>query len=145
MFGWMRRFLWGKPAEKPTPKPEPEWFGRFLSPDEIVDDMVKHIISNPEIVKIWCDPESFTLAGLFEPGRKWKTDPNPNAGRLAFVPMNIRNWYGLWREDCPYTEIKVPVVENGIITDPRFPDNLSGKIIEDVKKRVVAFKEALPT
>jgi hypothetical protein len=123
----------------PEPRQDPKWYGRYLSPDEIVDDMVKEILASPEAVKVWSDPESFNLAGLFTKDKKWRTD-NPNAGKLFDVGQKIRNWYGLWHTECPYTEVENPVIGTKdnvpVITDPRFPDNLSAQIVERIRMRV---------
>ena len=65
-------------------------------------------------------------------------DPNApeHAGCMMQVGMAIRNHYRLWRDDCPYTLADGPDLQivDGIITDPRHPDNFSGRIIERVRK-----------
>jgi len=58
------------------------------------------------------------------------------------VGMQVRNYYGLWHVSCPYTKCgdsgrPAPLdleITDGIITDPLFPDNMSARIIERVRK-----------
>lgn len=73
--------------------------------------------------------------------------PRPSGrGAVTFISMTVRNWYGLWRDECPHTITSGPGLEitDGVITDPRFPDNLSGRIIDRVNAALAADVEAGP-
>ena len=43
----------------------------------------------------------------------------------------IRNYFRLWEPENPYTRIDGPdlVIENGVITDPLFPDQVSNEVM----------------
>lgn len=127
-----------------TTNPTQQWHGTYLSEDEIVVDMLARIKSDPDGVKIWNDPASWKLP-YDERGRFAETAPE-HAGSLMFVGMTVRNWYGLWKDECPHTITNGPDLEitDGIITDPRFPDNLSGRIIDRVRAVLAAETEARP-
>jgi hypothetical protein len=113
------------------------WHGKYLNEEEIAADMIAKIRANiakiranPEGVKVWLDPISWEL-----PRSNYEELP-PHAGALMNVGMQVRNYYGLWHPECPYTKTSGDDLEvkDGIITDPRFPDNLSARIIERVRK-----------
>ena len=64
-----------------------------------------------------------------------KEDPE-HAGCLMFAGMSIRNFYGLWHASNPHTAFGTDEdleITGGIVTDPRHPDNVSGRIIDRVK------------
>lgn len=154
MFGWMKRLdAWldaNNPFQceeldyrlkKPPPvSPEPgEWVGRHLSENEIIDDLLAKIRSDEETVTLWKSDDSFHLPyQLTEPDG---TEPSKGAGSLMFVGMPIRNWYGLWHPENPYTKIVDCRIEDEIITDPRHPDNFSGRIIGRVRKVLICGAE----
>lgn len=46
--------------------------------------------------------------------------------------MDIRNTYGLWDFENPHVALRPPKMENGVVTDPKFPDNMSQRIIEKI-------------
>jgi hypothetical protein len=106
------------------------WHGKYLNEEEIAADMIAKIRANPEGVKVWLDPISWEL-----PYSDYKVLP-PHAGALMNVGMQVRNYYGLWHPECPYTKTGGADLEvkDGIITDPMFPDNLSMRIIDRVRK-----------
>jgi hypothetical protein len=67
--------------------------------------------------------------------------PHPDADaaeRIAvtygrtMVGRQIRNTYGLWEKGNPYVDLDAAPNAEGIVDDPKFPDNLSGKIVEAV-------------
>jgi len=106
------------------------WHGKYLNEEEIAADMIAKIRANPEGVKVWLDPVSWKM-----PYGDYKELP-PHAGALINVGMQVRNYYGLWHPECPYTKPGSADLEvkDGIITDPMFPDNLSMRVIERVRK-----------
>lgn len=116
------------------------WPGRYLSEDEIVADMLANIKADPEGVKVWRDPRSWSLRLRLINGRP-DPDAPAHAGCLAFVGMDVRNYYGL----CPHTEFRSDELEivDGVITDPRHPDNVSGRIIDRVRKALGAEQETV--
>lgn len=57
-------------------------------------------------------------------------------GCLHYAGMSIRNYYGLWDKKNPYTLINPPPNAEGIIDHPLHPDNLSGRIIDRVRKAI---------
>lgn len=128
MIGWLKRLFSRPPAEQ---RKEPKWHGTFLSEDEIVADMVAKIRADPRALKVWRDPASHGPLQLNNP------EACENAGALMFAGMGVRNWYGLWKPECPYTENENCVVENGVIIDPRFADNVSGRIMDRVAEELM--------
>jgi len=124
-FGWLKSLL--RTARRSR------WRGVFLSEDEIVNDLLKRILEQPNGRKIWLDPASWRLPMSVD-GRMAEDTP-AHAGSLLFVGMSIRNYYGLWEPTNPYTRTSGPAlqIKNGIITDPLFPDNLSGRVIDRVR------------
>ena len=106
------------------------WHGKYLNEEEIAADMIAKIRANPEGVKVWLDPVSWEM-----PHGNYKELP-PHAGALMNVGMQVRNYYGLWHPECPHTKTSGADLEikDGIITDPMFPDNLSMRIIDRVRK-----------
>ena len=111
------------------------WHGSYLNEDGIVADMLAKIKAEPEGVKLWLDPHSWTMPFIVV-GSLVPTDLPPYAGCLMHVGMQVRNYYGLWHASCPYTKCGDLDLEitDGIITDPLFPDNMSARIIERVRK-----------
>lgn len=118
------------------------WHGSYLDEDEIVSDMLAKIEADPEAVKRWTDPASWRMP-IGKDG-KIEDDAPKHAGCLMFVGMQVRNYYGLWREDCPYTKADGPDLEitDGVITDARHPDNVSGRIIDRVRAALSKATEA---
>lgn len=116
-----------------TPKPAPpEWHGTYLTEDEIVADVLA-IIEARGRADVWRDAASWRMP--FGPGGEPLDEYPKHAGSLMCVGMDIRNWYGLWHPECPHTIIDGPelVIEDGVITDPRHPDNVSARIIDRVR------------
>jgi hypothetical protein len=119
------------------------WHGKHLTEDEIVADMLAKIKADPEGLKRWTDLRSWKIplvkGGFVDP------EAPEHAGCLAFAGMQVRNYYGLWHRDCPITKANGPDMEitDGIITDPRHPDNLSGRIIERVRTVLTVETEEL--
>jgi hypothetical protein len=114
------------------PRNSQEWFGSYLSEDGIVADIVRRVTADAVAIKHWLDPQSWRLIPLAT-SAQMKALPD-HAGCLMFAGMSIRNFYGLWHADNPHTEAEFVEVTDGIITDPRHPDNMSGRIIDRVKK-----------
>lgn len=126
--------------------PPREWYGSYLTEDQIVADMVKRIKANPAVTAMWLDPESWSMASLIDANSGEPKKPitkNPNAGGLTHIGMGVRNYYGLWHMDCPLTAVPEQQykVENGVITDERHPDNLSARIIERVRKEITEWAQ----
>lgn len=136
-FGWMKRWFEAQKPEPPKPVESPprKWAGRHMSEVEIIADLVAKIKVDGAAIKAWSSKDSFYLPYQMTKADDG-TEPEPHAGSLMFVGMSIRNWYGLWDTDNPYTKNneKDMLVENNIVTDPLFPDNLSGRIIDRVRK-----------
>jgi len=85
----------------------------FLSVADILQDLMKTM--KPEALLDISHMEKAALAPLH-----------------LSLGMVIRNHYNLWHEENPHTEIKNPVMEDGIITDPLFPDQMSQRLIERI-------------
>lgn len=112
------------------------WAGTFLSPDEIVADMLARIRKDPVAVQRWLDPWSWKHpAAVYLLKDDGTPKPPDHAGCLFDAGRAVRNWYGLWKPECPYTKLVDTDLEltDGVITDPLFPDNLSATIIDRVK------------
>lgn len=110
------------------------WHGSYLSEDEIVTDMLAKIKADPEAVKRWNDPRSWRLPDSLItlcPVEKAEDDCD-YAGCMMFAGMNVRNYYGLWHKDNPYTLIYLKQ------DHPQHPDNLSGRAIDRVRFALVA-------
>lgn len=112
------------------------WHGSYLSEDEIVAQILSNLNADAEAMKRWRDPESWRMSTAPYPEL-----PQPNAGCLMFVGMSIRNHYGLWDDDNPYTNTSADPndetkVKDGVIIDPLFPDNMAGRIIERVRAAI---------
>lgn len=100
--------------------PDLDWYGRFLSPSAVVDDMVESLRSNPEAVQSWLDIEN----------RSDLIQGHHTVGRY------IRNHYGLWLEGNPFVD---PTDSEG----DKHPDAVSMWIIEQVWDRLVAGEVAV--
>jgi hypothetical protein len=125
------------------------WHGSYLDEDGLVADVLSKVKADAEAAKRWLDPASWRLPtgllgerpGIVFGGSKKIVDEDPqHAGCLMFAGMSIRNFYGLWHADNPHTvadgdDLKV---EDGVITDDRHPDNLSGRVIDRVKKALAS-------
>jgi hypothetical protein len=123
------------------PRGSQEWFGSYLDEDSIVANVLKRVSADEIAVKRWLDPVSWKPpVGWLGTRRmpfsaKPKEDPE-HAGCLMSAGMSIRNFYGLWHASNPNTAFGVDEdiqTEDGVVTDPRHPDNMSGRIIERVK------------
>jgi hypothetical protein len=90
---------------------EAGWHGMHLTEDEIVEDLLARIKADPKVLASWKNPDARALAAIhFTIGR------------------HVRNWYGLWRPDCPLTK---PADGNWLAPDP---DDVSGRIISRVRQ-----------
>lgn len=113
----------------------PEWHGTYLTEDEIVADILANIKKH-DAAAMWLDPAAWRMPSF---GPDYSPIPAEEGrdirGALLFVGRDIRNWYGLWHPDCPITVLGGDELEitDDIITDPRFPDNLSGRIMDRVR------------
>jgi hypothetical protein len=87
---------------------EADWHGRHLTEDEIVADLLARIRAEPGASESW---------------RNW----HPAAWFTAGA--GIRNWYGLWRKDCPLTTAPA-----GTWPPPPDADDVSARIIDRVRK-----------
>src|SRR4051794_17099519 len=115
-----------------TEQTEHQWHGKFLSEEELYQDILAIVHADPEAVKIWLDPASWHIMGEWYWCGTHDTiflaaDRCPVHGPLPLVKskqivhnvtrhkpkyqgclqnagMSIRNWYGLWREGNPYTQ-----------------------------------------
>lgn len=107
-----------------------DWRGSYLSEEAIVAEMTARIKAVPYALAIWRDPESWKF--------HYGNATPPNAGALVFAGMYVRNYYGLWHSECPLTfkGAGTFVSENGVVTDPRHPDNVSARIIDKVKSEL---------
>lgn len=115
--------------------PPPDWYGTYLNENEIFADMLTKIKADPEGMKRWTDPASWALP--IKDGMVEEAAPE-HAGCLMFVGMQVRNYYGLWHQDCPHTLCDGPDLQivDGIVTDSRFPDNMSGRIVDRVRSEL---------
>ncbi|MBP1296995.1 MULTISPECIES: hypothetical protein [Bradyrhizobium] len=109
-----------------------DWFGSYLDEDGIVADVIQRIRKDEVALRRWLDPWSWKFPFTLSPVL-YRPPPPDHAGCLVFAHRGIRNFYGLWHADNPHTEAQDVVVEDGIITDPRHPDNFSGRVVERVK------------
>jgi len=148
--GW---WFWGRgvpsPQSPPPPPPPPpyevpddgfprgSWHGTFLSEDEIVVDMLARVRADPEGVRRWRDPRSWSLS---RPHLAYLAPEYE--GCLLYAGMAIRNYYGLWHPRNPYTRFDRvdDDVTAGVVTDPLHPDNLSGRVIDRVIKALGGFE-----
>jgi hypothetical protein len=123
--------------EKPQQEP---WFGSYLDEDGVVSDVLKRITADPIAVKNWLDPWSWRFPPIGDRQMPFapKLDVPENAGCLLFAPMSIRNYYGMWHANNPHTEAEDAELTDGFITDPRHPDNFSGRVIDRVKAELAA-------
>jgi hypothetical protein len=122
-------------------KPQQEnWLGAYLNEDDVVTDVLKRVSSDPVAVQRWLDPWSWQFPPIgarpipFAP----KLDIPDHAGCLLFAPMSIRNYYGMWHANNPYTEAEDFELTDGYITDPRHPDNFSRRVVDRVKAELAA-------
>jgi hypothetical protein len=116
------------------PRGSQEWFGSYLDEDGIVADVLKRVSADEVAVKRWLDPRSWGFP-LHAAKETMNAIPE-HAGCLMFAGMSIRNFYGLWHASNPHTAFGTDedvLIEDGIVTDPRHPDKLSGRIIDRVK------------
>jgi hypothetical protein len=83
------------------------WHGTYLTEDEIVEDLLSRLRADPKALKSWMNagPAIHFTAG-----------------------MTVRNWYGLWRKDCPLTK---PADGEWLAPDA---DDVSARIIKRVLK-----------
>jgi hypothetical protein len=95
--------------------------GTYLSEDQILADLPNRVT----------DAETLALIkSNFTPSPEHRLEAiQAIHDQIAFSRW-IRNSYGLWREDNPYTLTNPPANEEGIIYHPMHPDNLSGRIVD---------------
>lgn len=123
------------------PRDSQEWHGSYLDEDGIVADVLKRVSADAVALKHWLDPVSWTIPNnwvtrRYRPFQPAQKEQPAHAGCLMFAGMSIRNFYGLWHASNPHTAFGLEddvQIEDGIITDPRYPDNMSGRIIDRVK------------
>ncbi|WFU52196.1 hypothetical protein QA639_21040 [Bradyrhizobium pachyrhizi] len=116
------------------PRDSREWAGSYLDEGGIIADIVKRVSADAEAVRRWLDPQSWKLPLL--PGGRIDPDAPDHAGCLKFAGMSIRNFYGMWHASNPHTVFGIDddvEMTDGIVTDARHPDNMSGRIIAAVK------------
>jgi hypothetical protein len=90
---------------------------QYLSPDEIVEDAIgRLLIQDIEII-----------------GNIPKEEMIQFHSHLGMI---IRNTYGLWEPENPYTNINSEPNEAGFIDDPRHPDAVSQWILERMWERI---------
>ena len=117
------------------PRNSQEWFGSYMDEDGIVTDVLKRVTADAEAVKRWTDTWSWKTP-LWGRGFKLDRSAPDHAGCLMFAGMAIRNFYVLWHASNPHTAFGTDEdleITGGIVTDPRHPDNVSGRIIDRVK------------
>lgn len=118
------------------PRNNQEWFGSYLTEEGIIADIVKRVSADAEAIKRWMDPKSWRMSPFTT--FPLKEEPE-HAGCLMFAGMSIRNFYGLWHASNPHTAFGTDEdleITDGIVTDPRHPDNVSGRIIDAVKSQL---------
>jgi hypothetical protein len=114
-------------------KPQmPEWFGSYLDEDGIVADVIKRVSADSVALERWLDPWSWKFPYLGRPMPFGPKEPE-HAGCLVFADRGIRNFYGLWHANNPHTGGDEFEITDNVITDPRHPDNFSGRIIDRVR------------
>lgn len=53
----------------------------------------------------------------------------------------VRNEFHLWHPENPFTvKDHVPELRGGVDYSPRHPDNVSGRILEELHKRLITYK-----
>lgn len=110
-----------------------EWCGKYLDEDAIVADLLDRLKEHAAGAKLWLDPWSWkpAIAAFLS-----ESAPE-HAGCLWNVGMSIRNFYGMWHASNPYTAFDEEhddlQIEDGIVIDPRHPDNISVRVIDRVK------------
>jgi hypothetical protein len=150
-------------VRKPPAPQKPEWHGRYLDENGIVADVLSHVLADVEAVMRWRDPASWQLFGNWWRCRRHglafsahegcakcimagetcpaESHAPPHAGCLTFAGQGIRNWYGLWHPENPHTRpLDDYEATSGVITDPRHPDNLSGRVIGRVRAALDFYK-----
>jgi hypothetical protein len=119
------------------PRNSQEWFGSYIDEDGVVADILKRVTADDVAVKRWLDPQSWYMPNVrFSLGGLAVDEVPEGAGSLMFAPMAIRNFYGMWHADNPHTEVEDLETTDGIVTDPRHPDNFSGRVIRRVKEEL---------
>jgi hypothetical protein len=121
------------------PRNSQEWLGTYLDEDGVVADVLKRVSADTVAIKNWLDPVSWKMPNGWLGTRLKRFLPEQaeepeHAGCLMFAGMSIRNFYGMWHADNPHTEAEFVEVTDGIVTDPRHPDNFSARVIDRVKK-----------
>jgi hypothetical protein len=116
-------------------KPQmPEWFGSYLDEDGIVADVIKRVSADSVALERWLDPWSWKFPYLGRPMPFVQREQEPeHTGCLMFADRGIRNFYGLWHANNPHTGGDEFEITDGVVTDPRHPDNFSGRVIERVR------------
>ncbi len=126
------------------PRNSQEWHGSYLDEDGIVADIVKRVQADAVAVQRWLDPASWRAPLGWLGTRRMpfsgqpKEDPE-HAGCLMFAGMSIRNFYGMWHASNPHTAFGLDEdleMDGDIVTDPRHPDNFSGRVIARVKEEL---------
>jgi hypothetical protein len=114
-------------------KPEmPKWFGSYLDEDAMVADVVRRVSDDQIALNRWLDPYSWKFPYLGRPIPFGPKEPE-HTGCLIHAGRGIRNFYGLWHADNPHTGGNDYEITDGIVTDPRHPDNFSQRVVERAK------------
>lgn len=87
-------------------------FRRYLSPDQMADHIYSKLLDDSA-------------------RREWGHIVEKDLAMLHMtVGRSIRNMFGLWEEENPYTELNAAPNAEGIIDDPAHPDAVSWKVME---------------
>jgi hypothetical protein len=108
--------------------------GTFMSPEQIIEDILSNRLKGNErnLIAHNFNPPMTTEEKEFVR----KTGFNPNAYARTEFGRWIRNAYGLWDLNNPHVVLNAETNE-GLIVDPNFPDNLSGRIIDTIRTRLI--------
>jgi hypothetical protein len=112
---------------------------RVVRPATTTATTVAAMTADAVAIENWLDPVSWKIPTGWLGTRRMPFSPEPkddpeHAGCLMFASMSIRNFYGMWHADNPHTEAEFVEVTDGVVTDPRHPDNFSGRVFDRVKK-----------
>lgn len=108
--------------------------GSFMSEGEIVDDIIANRTETKmrRIIGYNFDPP----LSEDEKDAVRKTGFNAYAYLRVEFGRWIRNSYGLWDKANPYTVPDPEPNADGVIDHPRHPDNITGRIIDELVRRL---------
>jgi hypothetical protein len=100
--------------------------GSFMNADQIFEHFISDKVEKSSETKEM-------LATDFEPPKEASREEDMSYlfGKQQFGRW-LRNSYGLWAKDNPYTVLNPKPNSQGIIDDPLFPDNYSGVIVNRI-------------